>query len=141
MLNTMTHVREPDPLAAWPTVPEPAEPRRRVLVVEDNPDAAETLATLLDLLGHEVRVAYTGPDGVREALDWCPDAIVCDIGLPGLDGYGVARQLRSRPATRDTLLIALTAHGRDDDIRRASEAGFNYHITKPADPDALIRLL
>ena len=132
--------REPDALAAWPLLPEPAVHRQRVLVVEDNHDSAETLAMLLDLLGHEVRIAYTGPDGVREAIGWCPDAVVCDIGLPGLNGYGVARELRSRPSTRDTLLIALTALGTDDDVQHAAEAGFNYHITKPADPDALVRL-
>ena len=96
---------------------------------------------LLDLLGHEVRLAHTGPDAVRNALEWCPDSVVCDIGLPGLDGYEVARRLRSQESTRDTLLIALTGYGSDDDRRLAHEAGFNHHITKPADPDALIRLL
>jgi len=133
--------REPEALAAWPSVPKPPGCRRRVLVVEDNPDAAQTLAMLLDLLGHEVRVAYTGPDGVREAVEWCPDVVVCDIGLPGLNGYGVARELRARPSTAQARLIALTAYGTEDDVRRAGEAGFNAHITKPANPDALIELL
>ncbi len=96
---------------------------------------------LLDLLGHEVRVAYSGPDGVCEALDWCPDAVLCDIGMPGLDGYGVARHLRAERSTRDTLLIALTAYGTDEDVQRANEAGFDYHILKPADPTALLHLL
>jgi CheY-like chemotaxis protein len=135
------HAREPEPLASWPAVPEPATHHRRVLVVEDNPDAAQTLAMLLHLLGHEVRVAHTGPDGVREAVEWSPDVVICDIGLPGLDGYGVARELRSRPSTRGALLIALTAYGMEEDVRRAGEAGFNYHVTKPADPNALVELL
>ena len=103
MPNTPTaklpqRMREPNPLASWPSVPEPAKHQRHILVVEDNTDAAQILAMLLDLLGHQVRVAYTGPEGVREALEWCPDAVLCDIGLPGLDGYGVPL-----PATtRDT---------------------------------------
>ena len=140
-MNSPIRRREPDPLSAWPSVPTPVAHHQRVLVIEDNVDAAQTLAMLLDLLGYEVRISYTGPDGVRDALGWTPDAILCDIGLPGLDGYGVARQLRSRPPTRDTLLIALTAHGSDEDKQRASDAGFNHHVTKPADPNALIRLL
>ena len=133
--------QEPEALAAWPSVPAPIAQHLRVLVIEDNADAAQTLAMLLDLLGNEVRVSYTGPDGVRDALEWEPDAILCDIGLPGLNGYGVARALRLHASTRDTLLIALTAFGGDEDKQRAAEAGFDYHSTKPANPDALINLL
>lgn len=134
--------QEPAPLSEWPAIPEPTARRpRRILVVEDNVDAAQTLAMLIDLLGHHVRVAHTGTEGVREALDWRPHAVICDIGLPGLDGYGVAEQLRSHPETRTAVLIALTGYGTEEDVRRAKEAGFNYHITKPADPAALLGLL
>jgi CheY-like chemotaxis protein len=109
----------------------------RILIVEDSRDAAESLRTLLDLLGYEVAVAATGPDGVAAARAGHPDVVLCDIGLPGLDGYGVARELRTDPATVDLLLIAVTGYGRDEDRRRALEAGFDHHLTKPVDPEAL----
>lgn len=128
-------------LTCLPSVPNPAPNRRRILVVEDNQDAAETLALLLDLSGHEAKLAYTGPEAVCLALEWLPDVVLCDIGLPGLDGYGVARQLRAQPTTRDMLLVALTAFGTDEDRLEALNAGFDFHVTKPADPDKLLRLL
>ena len=128
-------------MAEWPAVTKPAKRFRRVLVVEDYLDSAQTLAMLVNLLGHEVRVAHSGTEGVRVALEWTPDAVLCDIGLPGLDGYGVARQLRSHVSTESTVLIALTGYGTEEDIQRSRLAGFNYHITKPADPTALLSLL
>jgi PAS domain S-box-containing protein len=115
--------------------------RRRVLVVEDNRDAAESLSMFLQLMGHEVRVAGTGPDGVAAAAAWRPDAVVSDIGLPGFDGYEVARRLRAGPARGDVLLIAVTGYGRDEDRRQSHEAGFDYHLTKPADPADIRRIL
>jgi CheY-like chemotaxis protein len=96
---------------------------------------------LLELLGHEVRLAYTGPAGVAAAREWRPDLVLCDIGLPGLDGYGVARALRRDPATARTRLLAITGYGQDEDKRRSREAGFDYHLVKPADPEELQRLL
>jgi CheY-like chemotaxis protein len=114
---------------------------RRVLIVEDNRDAADSLHALLTLLGHDVRVAYTGPDGVATARDWRPEVIVCDIGLPDLDGYGVAAAVRSDPATAGALLIAVTGYGQEEDRRRALAAGFDHHLTKPAPPDVLLKLL
>jgi PAS domain S-box-containing protein len=134
----------PEPAALTATGPTPghaAGARLRVLVVEDNRDAADSLKLLLDLLGHEAKAAYTGPEGVRLAQDWSPDVVVCDIGLPGLDGYGVARQLRLHPGTAQARLVALTGYGSDEDRRRSRQAGFDYHLTKPADPDALAELL
>jgi CheY-like chemotaxis protein len=113
----------------------------QILVVEDNRDAADSMSLLLTLLGHEVRVAYTGPDGVLTALEWAPDVVVSDIGLPGLDGYGVARELRRNPVTANARLIALTGYGSEKDRRRAFESGFNYHLTKPADLAVLQGLL
>jgi len=95
----------------------------------------------LELCGYEVTVAYTGPDGVKAAEQYQPDVVLCDIGLPGLDGYGVARQLRHNPATAKARLIAVTAYGLDEDRRRSHDAGFEHHLVKPVDPDALLRVL
>jgi CheY-like chemotaxis protein len=113
----------------------------RVLVIEDDRDTAETLRVLLDCLGHEVSVAFTGPQGVQVARAWRPDAVVCDIGLPGLDGWGVASALRRQPSTAAARLIAVTAYGGDADRQRSREAGFDFHLTKPCDPWLLGRLI
>jgi CheY-like chemotaxis protein len=112
-----------------------------VLVIEDNRAAAETLQVLLECLGHEVLVAYTGGEGVRAALKWHPDVVLSDIGLPGLDGWGVARALRRDPATAGARLIAVTGYGTEADRQRSREAGFDHHLTKPCDPCYLGRLL
>jgi CheY-like chemotaxis protein len=114
---------------------------RRVLVVEDNHDAAESLRLLLELSGYDVEVAGTGPDGVKIGQAWGPQVVLCDIGLPGLDGYGVARELRAHPATARSLLVAVTGYGQDEDRRKSQEAGFDHHLVKPADPIELRRLL
>jgi CheY-like chemotaxis protein len=114
---------------------------RRVVIVEDNHATADSLRLLLDLAGHEVRVAYNGPDGVQVAGEWPPDYVLCDIGLPGLDGYGVAQALRRQPATSTTHLVAITAYGSEDARRRGREAGFERHFTKPVDPDEILGLL
>ncbi|MCI0455859.1 MAG: ATP-binding protein [Gemmataceae bacterium] len=114
----------------------------RVLVIEDSPDTAESLRLLFLLTGHEVEVAHTGPAGVTAARSFCPEVVVCDVGLPGgMDGYAVARALRREPASASAFLIALTGYGREDDQRRCAEAGFDLHLTKPADPNQLQRLL
>jgi len=113
----------------------------RVLVVEDNRDAADSLRLLLGLYGYEVAVAYCGHVGVRAAERHRPDVVLCDIGLPGLDGYGVARKLRDNPTTAKAHLIAVTAYEQDEDRRRSHEAGFEQHLVKPVDPDALQRVL
>jgi PAS domain S-box-containing protein len=110
----------------------------RILIVEDNPDAAESLRMLLELFGYEVTLAYTGPEGVRAALQARPHVVVCDIGLPGMDGYAVAHVLRQHPETAKTRLIAVTGYGQEEDIRRAREAGFDDHLVKPVDPDHLL---
>jgi PAS domain S-box-containing protein len=132
---------EPAALAPKAEAPRRSGERHRILVVEDSKDAAESLRLLLELLGHEVRVAYTGPQGVAAAKVWRPDIVLCDIGLPGLDGYGVARELRLNPTTARARLLALTGYGQDEDRRRSREAGFDYHLVKPADPEELQRLL
>jgi DNA-binding response OmpR family regulator len=105
-----------------------------VLVVDDNLDAAETIAAYLRLEGHDTKVVNQGGEVLAAARVFEPQVVVLDIGLPGLDGYQIARQLRSSEETRDTLLIAVTGYGREEDRALAAEAGFDCHFVKPADP-------
>jgi CheY-like chemotaxis protein len=114
---------------------------RRVLVVEDNPDAAATMRDFLMLSGHEVALALNGSAGVETARRFHPEVVLCDLGLPGMDGFAVAEELRRDPATRGARLIAITGYGRDEDRRRSKEAGFDLHLTKPVDPGHLVRIL
>ena len=121
---------------------DPAPPRpRRCLLIEDHVDAAESLAMLLELIGHEVEIAFDGAAGLEKARTQRPEVVLCDIGLPGMDGYAVARALRAAPETAASFLIALTGYGQDDDRRRALDAGFDAHLVKPVDLETLRRLL
>jgi CheY-like chemotaxis protein len=113
----------------------------RVLIVEDNRDGAASLQMLLTLLGYEARVAHSGTDGVRAAREWAPDVVLCDIGLPELDGFGVAEQLRGDPRTAGALLVAVTGYGPHECPRSPAEAGFDHHLTKPLDLEHLQQLL
>jgi CheY-like chemotaxis protein len=113
----------------------------RVLVVDDNQDAAESLAVLLQLEGHNVAVAFDGPTALSEAAKSHPQVILLDIGMPGMDGYQVVRELRERPATRTAVILALTGYGQPEDRARAKAAGFNDHLTKPIDPTVLMSVL
>ncbi len=114
----------------------------RVLIIEDNSDAAESLQSLLELRGHTVRTAGDGLEGLRAARAFRPDVILCDIGLPGeLDGYGVAEAIRADPALRSVLAVAVSGYGQLEDKRRAAQASFNLHLTKPVEPDELERVL
>jgi len=113
----------------------------RILVVDDNVDAAETMAMLLDLSGHEARTAFGGQEALEMALSFRPDVVFLDIGLPGMNGYEVAEKLLANPATAATRLIALTGWGTEDDIRKSKVAGFYAHLTKPVDPDAVEAIL
>ncbi len=115
--------------------------RRKVLVIEDSRDSADSLRMLLELLGHEVRVAYSGLVGLKAANEWLPDVVISDIGLPGMDGYALASELRRAPATAGALLIGVSGYGRDEDRRRARAAGFDFYLVKPAAPEDLQRLL
>jgi PAS domain S-box-containing protein len=115
--------------------------RRKVLVIEDNPDAADSLRILLELEGHAVEVAYNGRDGIEKARKSRPDVVFCDIGLPGMDGYAVARVLRSEAGLSQALLVALTGYARPDDLRHAAEAGFDHHLGKPASLEQLSEVL
>jgi CheY-like chemotaxis protein len=111
--------------------------KRRILVVEDNQDAAESLQELLSLAGHEVRIAPSGMVALNITDQWIPEVVVCDIGLPEMDGYALCRRLRERPSLEGCRLIALTGCAHREDVNRAKAAGFDVHLTKPVDPDVL----
>jgi signal transduction histidine kinase/CheY-like chemotaxis protein len=113
----------------------------KVLIVEDNHDAADTLRMLLGLAGHEVAVAYSGPEGVARARQLLPDAVLCDLGLPGMSGFDVARTLRGDPATAAARLIAVSGYGQEEDHRKARAAGFDHALVKPVDLAEVLGLL
>jgi signal transduction histidine kinase/ActR/RegA family two-component response regulator len=116
-------------------------PRLRVLIIDDIPDVADVLKMLLDLEGFETRVAYDGPAGLQIAREFIPDVVVCDIGLPGMNGHEIARRLRSDPNVAPATLIAMTGWGAEGEVRRTRESGFDYHMVKPVDANALLELL
>jgi CheY-like chemotaxis protein/two-component sensor histidine kinase len=113
----------------------------RLMVVDDNKDAADSLAMLLRLQGHEVRVAHSGPSALEMTKDYRPEMILLDIGMPGMDGYEVARRLRQQPGLENVVLAALTGWGQQEDRRRSAEAGFDHHLVKPPEPSALENLV
>jgi PAS domain S-box-containing protein len=113
----------------------------RVLVVEDNNDAADTLEQVLDFIGHDALVARTGTEGLEMVRRLRPDVVICDIGLPGMDGYEVARAIRARQDLRQPTLIALSGYASPEDMKRTKEAGFERHLAKPLAPDELARVL
>ncbi|MDI1481297.1 PAS domain S-box protein [Polyangium sp. y55x31] len=114
---------------------------RRILVVDDNIDAAESMALMLGYLGHETRMAHDGPSTLQIAATFQPELVLLDIGLPGLDGYEVARRLRAQRETQAAVLVAITGYGQEEDRKRARRAGFDHHLTKPVDHDRLISLI
>jgi CheY-like chemotaxis protein len=119
----------------------PAVVRRRILVVDDNLDLAQSMVMLLRLSRHEVQMAHDGPGALVAAKEFRPDVILLDIGLPGMSGYDVARQLRAMPEFRRVQLVALTGYGHEDDRRRSREAGFDDHLVKPVQRGDLEKLL
>lgn len=119
----------------------PAGRRHRILVVDDNQDAANSLAMLLRMKGHDVRTAYDGLEAVDAAATHKPDVVLLDVGLPRLNGFDVARRIREGESQGHVVLVALTGWGHDEDRRRSKEAGFDHHMVKPADPAALDRVL
>ena len=125
---------------AQPAVSAPTS-RRRILVVDDNADAAESLAALLAISGHETRLAHDGLQAVEEAKAFRPDVVFLDIGMPELDGHETARRIRQEPWGKDMVLVALTGWGQTEDRRRSQEAGFNHHLVKPADPTVVAKLI
>jgi CheY-like chemotaxis protein len=114
---------------------------RRVLVVDDNRDSAESLARLLELMGHQTAIAYDGPSAVDSAEAFRPEVVLLDVGLPGLDGYEVVRRIRAHSWGKDMTLIAATGWGQAEDRRRSREAGFDHHMVKPVDLGELGKLL
>ena len=119
----------------------PTPAARRILVVDDNRDAVDALAMMLKLGGNDVEIAYEGTTALGMAQSFVPDAVVLDIGLPGMDGYEVARRLRARPETAGALIVAVTGYGQKEDRERSRAAGFDHHLVKPIESDALLMLL
>ena len=113
------------------------ETPRRIVVIDDNQDAAESLAMLLRLKGHDVQIAYDGPSGLTLALETAPECVLIDIGLPGMDGYEVAKRLRSHDRSGRTVLVALTGYGQQEDRARSRQAGFDHHLVKPVAQNVL----
>ncbi len=114
---------------------------RRVLVVDDNVDGAESLASMLQIAGHEIRTAHSGPQALEAARPFQPEVVFLDIGLPGMNGYEVARAIRGEPSLSGVVLVALTGWGSDDDKRQSKEAGFDFHLTKPVELSAIESIL
>ena len=120
---------------------QPATRPLRVLVVDDNKDTVLTFAILLKASGHDVRTAYDGPTGLEAALEYRPDVALLDIGLPGLNGYEIAKRMRQEPTLQNAVLVALTGYGQETDRETSRQAGFNHHLVKPANFDKLQQIL
>jgi PAS domain S-box-containing protein len=129
------------PVASATGMSQPVQPKRRILIVDDNVDAAMITSALLKAWGHKVEIAFNGPAGIAAVQSFRPEIILLDIGLPGMSGYEVAQQLRAEPSTASLIIAALTGYGQESDRRRSFEYGFDYHLTKPADPQSLESLL
>jgi PAS domain S-box-containing protein len=132
---------EPQPSSPPTEKAKPLGPSLRVLVVDDNVDTVTTLAMLVQESGHEVRTAYDGSAVLEAALDYRPNVVLLDIGLPGLNGFEVAKQLRQQPALQNVLLVAMTGYGREGDRQRSQEAGFDHHLVKPGDFGKVLQIL
>jgi CheY-like chemotaxis protein len=135
----MSVVREPGPDRDGRPVGTGA--RHRILVADDNRDSAESLAMMLRVMGHEVRAAHNGLEAVELAASYRPEVVLLDIGMPKLNGYDAARQIRQQPWGKNMMLIALTGWGQEEDRRRSQEAGFDQHLVKPVEPVSLEKLL
>jgi len=115
-------------------------PPRRVLVIDDNPDAANALKLLLEADGHDVKVAHDGASGLALAREYRPDYLLLDIGLPRLSGYDIASSVRADPKLKDTTIVAITGYGQLHDRSRSAAGGFDHHLTKPVEFGALQEL-
>jgi CheY-like chemotaxis protein len=115
--------------------------RKSILVVDDNQDAADSLAMLLEIGGHEVTAVYSASDALKRASELRPAVIVMDLGLPQIDGCEVARRMRGMAELKGVRLVALTGHGRDEDRQRTRDAGFDHHLVKPVDLEELEKLV
>ena len=128
-------------LSPPPETAQTTGPSLRVLVVDDNVDTVTTLALLVKETGHDVRTAYDGSSVLEAALDYRPNVVLLDIGLPGLNGFEVAKKLRQQPALQNTVLVAMTGYGQKSDRQRSKEAGFDHHLVKPGDFGKLLQIL
>ena len=128
---------------AKPEAPRTFEllPRRRILIVDDSRDGGESMTVLLRVLGAEVELVHSGRAALDAVEQFKPDVVLLDIGMPGMDGYEVARRIRANSDHRGVMLIALTGWGQEEDRQRSAAAGFNHHLVKPADIDQLRQLL
>jgi CheY-like chemotaxis protein len=133
--------RLPAPAARPPEGDDQVRAARRLLIVDDLRDSADSLAMLMRMLGHEVHIAYDGEEAIATAAEVHPEVVVLDIGMPKPNGLDVCRHIRGQPWGKGMTLIALTGWGREDDRRRTQDAGFNHHLVKPVDPEALVELL
>ncbi len=127
----------------WP-VTETGQPTTRplrMLVVDDNVDSVLSFSMLLKASGHDVRTAHDGPTAVQAALEYRPDVVLLDIGLPGLNGYEVAKRIRQDPVLKNVVLVALTGYGQEEDRQASLQAGFNHHLVKPARLEQLQQIL
>ena len=124
-----------------PIIARSGEIQRHILVVDDNKFSADSLALILQLGGHDTRVAYSGPDALELASNFRPDVVLMDIGLPAMDGFEVARRLRARADTEGVLLVAVTGYGHEEVLQKAKQVGFDHHLLKPLDLDTLLALL
>lgn len=131
-----SEIAEPRP----PIAQAPVQPRR-VLIIEDNRDAADSLREVLDLLNHSAMVAYSGDEGLEKIRSHRPDVILCDIGLPGMDGHDVARAIRADTTLSATTLVALTGYAAPEDLAKSHEAGFDFHLAKPPSIEAIEQVL
>jgi CheY-like chemotaxis protein len=135
--NRVPDLQQP---AREPAAAKVHEPRGRVLVVDDNRDAAEALAWILEPQ-YQVAIAYDGRSAVETALSFLPDVVLLDIGLPVLNGYQVAEELRKSPVTANAVIIAITGYGKSSDRERALQSGFDFHLVKPAEPTQVLRMI
>ncbi len=119
----------------------PTKPRFRILVVDDNPDSALSMAMMLSMMGHETRTAHDGEAAVATAEAFRPQVVLLDIGLPKLNGYEVAQRIRKEEWGASMFLVAITGWGQDEDRRRSEDVGMNLHLVKPVEPSALDRVL
>jgi two-component system, chemotaxis family, CheB/CheR fusion protein len=114
---------------------------KRILVVDDSSVQAKSLSMLLELMGHEVRLAHDGPSALQISTEFRPDIALIDVGLPGMSGFEVARRIREQPELRHMVLIAQTGWGREEDREQSREAGFDHHLAKPIDHQLLEKIL
>jgi CheY-like chemotaxis protein len=138
-LPLSTELAETPPTEA--PAPAAASNAIRILVVDDNVDAADSLATLLEICGHRCRMVHDAKSALEAFADFRPELILSDIGLPEINGYELARRLRRLDGGATVRLIAVSGWGQPDDIKRAEEAGFDQHLTKPVDPDVLLKII